>query len=382
MANVLVVTTSYPTRESPAAGSFVREHARSVGDRHRVAILHLERTPGLRGLRIERDHGELPLVRVRFPERPTALSYAALLAAGTLGFRAVRRAGFDPDLLHAHFLTAAVPATLLGRIRRLPVVVSEHWSVFLPDDPMELSPLLRRAARLAFESAAVVLPVSEALDRGIADHGIQARTRVVPNAVDTALFTPPPPRALGAPMRLLTVALFYEAKGVDLLLKAVARLRTQREDFVLDVVGDGALRGEYEALAQRLGIEGVVKFHGLRTKPEIAEHMREADLYVLPSRFDNNPVALLEALASGLPAVATAVGGVPELVTDPSLLAAPDPAELARTIGGALDRLDTFDRTEIGRRAAERYGTEAVGRALIDVYDEVLARRTTITSYP
>jgi glycosyltransferase involved in cell wall biosynthesis len=378
MANVLVVTTSYPTRESPAAGSFVREHARSVGDRYRIAILHLERTPGLRGLRIEREDGELPLVRVRFPERPTALSYAALVAAGAVGFRAVRQSGFDPELLHAHFLTAAVPAALLGRVRRLPVVVSEHWSVFLPDDPMELSPLLRRAAHLAFESAAVVLPVSEALSRGIAAHGIRARTRVVPNAVDTELFAPPARRGPGAPVRLLTVALFYEAKGIDLLLEAVARLRVQREDFVLDVVGDGALRGEYEALAQRLGIDDVVTFHGLRTKPEIAEHMRDADLYVLPSRFDNNPVALLEALASGLPAVATAVGGVPELVTDPSLLTAPDPAELARAIGGALDRLGTFDRAEIGRRAAERYGADAIGEALADVYDEVLARRTTI----
>lgn len=372
MANVLVVTTSYPSPRSPAAGSFVREHARSVADEYQLMILHLDRAPSLRRLRVERADEDPPVIRVRFPERPTTLSYAALLAAGALGFRTVLRSGFEPDLLHAHFLTAAVPTALLGRVHHLPVVVSEHWSVFLPDDPAELSAPLRMAARLTFGNAAAVLPVSEALKRGIADLGIDAQMRVVPNAVDTDLFAPPPPRAPSVPARLLTVALFYEAKGIDLLLEAVAQLRSERDDFVIDLVGDGALRDAYQELARDLGLDGVVTFHGLRTKAEIAELMRAADLYVLPSRFDNNPVALLEALVSGLPAVATDVGGVPELISDPSLLAEPEPSSLARGIGHALDRLETFDRAAIGRDAAERFGKDAVGRALSAVYADAL----------
>ena len=377
MTDVLVVTTSYPTAEAPVAGLFVRGHAMAVASHHRLFVLHLERTPGARGLRVEEgDDPDLRLLRVRFPFSPRAVSYAGLLAAAAAGFRAVRKRGFEPELLHAHFLTAALPAVLYARLRGLPVVISEHWSVFLPDDPTTLPAPLRLAAKFAFERADLVLPVSSALERGIAAHGISARTRVVPNAVDLSLFGPPSPspRPPGRPLRLLTVSLFYEAKGVDLLLEAVALLRRERDDFHLDIVGDGDLRMSYEALAARLGVAEIVTFHGLRSRPEIAELMRAADLYVLPSRFDNNPVALIEALASGLPAVGTRVGGVPELIEDAGRLARPEPASIAERIADALDHIAEFNRADIAARAASQFGSETVGAQLSAIYEEV--RRT------
>ena len=371
MTDVLVVTTSYPTAEAPVAGVFVRGHALAAAAHCSVFVLHLERTPGLRGIRVEQgDDPDLPLLRVRFPFSPRSISYVGLLVAAAVGFRAVRRRGFEPDVLHAQFLTAALPAVLYGRRRRLPVVVTENWSVFLPDDPMTLQPLLQRAARYAFEHADLVLPVSRALEAGIAAHGIQARTRIIPNVVDTELFGPPAPRPPHDPPRLLNVSLFYPAKGVDLLVEAAALVQASGRRFQLDLVGDGEPRAELEAAAARLGVAGSLTFHGVRSRPEIAALMREADLYVLPSRFDSNPVALLEALVSGLPAVGTRVGGVPELI-EADLLAEPTPASIAERIGAALDRLASFDRQAIATAAVARFGSESVGRQLAEVYETV-----------
>ena len=374
MTRVLFVTTSYPTAAAPVPGVFVRGHALAAQAAGcDVHILHLERTPGARRITVEHDPAETAgpaVTRVRFPFSPRAITYPALLVAARVGFRAVQRSGFRPEVVHAHFLTAGYPAVHWAGRRGIPVVISEHWSVFLPDDPMQLSPLLLRAARHAFERAALVLPVSAALEAGIAAHGIRARTRVVPNVVDTADFSPPPPRPPHDPPRLLNVSLFYEAKGVDLLLEAAALLHARGRRFQLDLVGDGEPRAAYEATVARLGLAGAVTFHGLRTRAEIAEHMRDADLYVLPSRFDNNPVALVEALVSGLPAVGTRVGGVPELI-EPALLAAPEPAAIAAAIEAALDRLTTFDRSAIAAAAAARFGVAAVGQSLAAIYDEV-----------
>jgi glycosyltransferase involved in cell wall biosynthesis len=102
--------------------------------------------------------------------------------------------------------------------------------------------------------------------------------------------------------------------------------------------------------------------------------MRAADLFVLPSRFENLPVVLLEALACGLPVVATAVGGVPEIVDEGAgrLVAPDDPAALADAIADVAGRLDTFDRAALARRARERYSLEAVGAVWDAIYAEVM----------
>jgi glycosyltransferase involved in cell wall biosynthesis len=268
---------------------------------------------------------------------------------------------------------------LIGRRVDKPVVITEHWSVFLPSDPMELTPTLRRAARYAFEHADLVLLPSEALRRGIQAEGIRARFRVVPNVVDTGLFHPVRSERLDVP-RLLAVGLLYEAKGYELLLEAVSRLAEQGREFHLDVIGDGPCRSEYEALSALLGVADRVTFHGLIAKEEVAAFMRSADLFVLTSRYETGSCVLIEAMASGVPVVATAVGGIPEIVDAASGRLAPpnDPAGIAAEIAIALDSLDGFDRSAISRSAKERFGRDHVGRMLAGAYSDAIQRRKAV----
>src|SRR5262249_28395375 len=154
---------------------------------------------------------------------------------------------------------------------------------------------------------------------------------VVPNVVDTDLFAGDGTERNG---RLLAVGLLYEAKGYEFLLRAVAELARSGRDVRLDIVGDGPGRDAYERLTTALGLTERVVFHGLLRKPDVARMMREAELFVLTSRYDNNPCVVIEAMASGLPVVATAVGGIPELVSERSgRLARPqDPESIAAEI--------------------------------------------------
>jgi glycosyltransferase involved in cell wall biosynthesis len=351
---VLFLTTSYPAPGDPVRGIFVREYARAVAPWCDVAVVHLDRTHDVRRIELERRDEDPPVVRVRYPYRPTALSVAKHFEAARRGLRA---APLRPDVIHAHFFLAAAPAVVLGRA---PVVATEHWSVFMPEDPATLSRSLRSIARLALGRTAAVTAPSEALARAL-----PVPAAVVPNVVDTVLFHPGGERE---PRRLVAAGLFYDAKGFDVLIEAVARVRAAR----LDLVGDGASRPALEALAERTGAD--VAFHGVVTKPDLAELMRRADLCVSASRYENNPVVLLEALASGLPVVATAVGGVPELVGADGLLVPPaDPAALAGAIEEALGR--DFDRADIAARARARYGAERIGRELVELYERVTRRR-------
>ncbi len=376
---VLFLTASYPTPDEHAVGIFVKEHARAAAANCDVAILHLDRRKTHR-IHIEKvENEDFPTFRVRYPESPSLLSYAANIVGATAGYRRLRRHGFDPDLIHAHFFLAGAPAVLLGKLTRTPVVVTEQWSVFLSDDPATLSPIVRHAAKFAFEHAQFVLPVSEALRDGIVAEGIDARFTIVPNVVDVSRFHPPAHAVApnGGPARLLSVGALYEAKGWEYLLEAVARLARERSDFHLRIVGDGPLREKFERMRQELAIENYVTFTGWRTKDEVADLMRDADVFVLSSRYDSNPCALIEALASGLPVVATNVGGIPEMVAPSvgTLVPPRDPDGLAGAISTTIDERARYDRVAIATQARERYGADEVGRKLMSIYEQALARR-------
>jgi colanic acid/amylovoran biosynthesis glycosyltransferase len=167
------------------------------------------------------------------------------------------------------------------------------------------------------------------------------------------------------PVRALCVASLEEKKGHRVLLHALAGggdgdALTRTE---LDLVGPGALRGELEALATDLGLSDRVRFHGALPEPEVAALLDRADLFVLASIVERSgfmegiPVALMEALAAGIPVVATRLSGVPELVRDGDTGLLAEPGD-AKSLRDALER--AIAEPEAARRRA------AAGRELVE----------------
>ena len=377
---LLVVPKWYPWPEHPVFGIFCREHARALATRHEVVVLASLAThsPGflLFDLTDEMEDG-LRTMRVRYRRpwfRPAAMGCQLLGMLAALW--RLRREGFRPDVVHAHVFSAALPALALGRLSRSTVAVTEHYTGFQRG-------LVRGAdrlvARIAFSKADVVAPVSEDLAAHLRRIAPGANLRVMPNTVDTRAFSSAEHPRHDGPARLLCVGALAEKKGHADLLAAVAGL-IPRRDVVLDLVGDGELRGELERSAVELGVSERVRFHGEVPKERVAELMRAADLFVLPSLHETFGCVLIEAMASGLPAVATRVGGVPE-VLDPragSLVAPRDPVALAQAIEEQIDR--SFDPRELARITEERYGYEAFAKAWTELYEELASRRGSTSS--
>lgn len=368
----------YPWPERPVFGAFCREHARALARRHDVAVLASLATPsppfrifdladgwedGLRTLR----------VRYRRPRlRPLALVCQAIGMLAAL--RRLRSEGWRPAVVHAHVYSAGLPALLLGAISRAPVVVTEHFTGFQRGVVTGYERLL---ARVAFERADLVAPVSEELAGHLREIAPGARMRVLPNVVDTDVFAVPEENAPGDGARLLTVGALAEKKGHAYLLDALALMDGDRR---LDVVGGGELRERLEARARELGLAERVRFWGELPKDEVAALMRAADLFVLPSTHETFGCVLIEAMASGLPAVATRVGGVPEVLTPAAgeLVPARDPQALADGIELALGR--SFDGLALHRFAVERYGYDAFADRWSEVYEELLPSSSGSTS--
>lgn len=373
---VLFITAWYPTKEQPVGGVFVREHAKAVRLYDDVIVLHCGgQSPDVKGLwRVEEDTDEsltegIPTYRVWHRRSPIPKTSFFIYLWSALGaFRQIMAEGFHPDIIHAHVYTAGLPAVLIGKLYHLPVVITEGYSAF-PRRLLSTVEVLK--ARFAFQWSELVLPVSSALQTAIQDYGIRAQFRVVPRAVDPAVFFP---RANSnrdeKPRRLLFVGLLVPVKGVPYLLQALAILHRRRDDWHLDIVGDGPERANYEQLVAQLGLADSVTFHGLKSKREVAEFMRQADLFVLASVWDSLPSVLLEAMASGLPIVATAVGGIPEIVDEDSgiLAKAIDPNDLCQRMEAALRNLEQFDREALAKKALSKYSLQHVGCVLHELY--------------
>jgi len=316
----------------------------------------------------ERD-GDVRVFRLAYRVRTGLFGYipAALRVAMRL-----RREGTPVDVLHGHIHRMGWAAVVVGAGLRRPVVIAENSSSW-PLHLMSRGEVNR--AQIAFRRAALVCPVNARLQRAIESYDVHGRFRIVPNTVDAATFHPRGRRDAGTPTRLVNVALHVEVKGLDVLLRAFARVAARRPDLTLELIGEGPLTPELRALARVLGVDDRVRFAGLATPAEIAEKLRASDVFVLSSLSENMPLAVLEALCCGLPVAATDVGGVPEAVgSDGALAAAGDPDALAAAIETVLDEHQGFDPRDIAQRAADRYSFEAVGRVWDEIYRTLTSR--------
>jgi glycosyltransferase involved in cell wall biosynthesis len=383
---VLFITAWYPHRGQPVAGVFIREHAKAVRLYDDVVVVHCcgpaPKFNKGRLWRLEEETDEtftegIKTYRLWLMPFPIRLVADLVMIWGVFrAFRHIAAGGFRPDIIHAHIYHAGFPAVFVGKVHHTPVIVTEQFTAF----PRRL---LRREsirrARIAFQWAHMVTPVSESLKRAIESYGIKARFRVVPNVVDTRVFSPSlAPRPNCLPKRLLVVALLSSShvKGVPYLLRALAQLQEQRNDWHLDVVGDGPARGEYLRLTDELGLGNKVSFHGLKPKREVAEFMRQADVFVVPSLFETFSAAAAEALASGTPVLTTRCGGPEEFVCDGVGVVVPpaDERALCEGLDYILGHLNRFKSAEISRHAHERFSPERVGETLDAIYRVCLAK--------
>jgi glycosyltransferase involved in cell wall biosynthesis len=226
--------------------------------------------------------------------------------------------------------------------------------------------LLRMEALLSYLGT-VVVP-SQALADYVAAHGFpRKRLHAIPNGISVRRRKSAPAHD---PVVIGTAALLERRKGIDVLLEASARLSTPHR---LVVYGDGPLRAELESVARDL--VAPTEFPGFVS--DVEEKIAELDVFVLPSRGENLPIAILEAMAAALPVVATRVGGVPEVVVDgeTGLLVEPeDAAELAE----ALDRVasDEAFRQRLGQagatRIVEHFDARSTARQMVELYRKLV----------
>lgn len=316
------------------------------------------------------DHGPALLrALVRSPRRP--LAQMARRAIDRFGWtaRAARAAALAgpiwatrPDVVHAGFSGIGVAlADVWDLLDDVAVVVSCRGTDELVRPSID--PARRNGLARLFARATIVHAVADAVADAVIELGADpARVRVVKPAVDLDRWAGTPAPLEGPPWRLATVTRFVPAKGVDDLLAALAVVRGTGLDVALRVVGEGPHLDALRLRAQRTGIDGAVTLVGPCSPDAVAAELGAAHLYVSPSLSEGISNGVLEAMASGVAVVSTAVGGMGEAITDgvEGWLVEPGrPDLLAAAIRHALVDLD---RLRAVAAAGRRRVTEDFGR--------------------
>lgn len=377
--NILHLLSWFPTPEDPTLGNFCIRMIESLPQDCRSLILSVcdgeEKKPVMHTMDGE---GFIHLqYRVKLPRNHLfrKIRYLQLYQQGLMH---IRKHYFEPDLIHLH---VAYP---LGQIARLwkrlyayPYVLTEHWSVYQPQNRALFKGKLKRSIVRTGRHASMILPVSLNLQHCMEAYGIRNRYQVIYNVVDTTLFKPGKPSAAAGKKHILHVStLIDEVKNFSGILRAVERLRRQRDDFELHVIHDYPAT-EFEEYVRAHGLTDCVIFHGKKNSAEIADAMASARFLLLFSHFENLPCVIVEAFACGLPVLATDVGGVGEIVSAERGILLQDGEEdaLLEGMNHLLDHADTFDRQHIRDYALQTFPHENIGRQIFQAYQNVLGRR-------
>ncbi len=375
MIRLLTFTNLYPSDERPRHGIFVEERLRRLVDTGRIRASVVVPVAGAQQMRTTERYG-LPVTYVGFPAIRGITSWVNPLLLARWA-----RAGVDEhvrrfgafDVFDAHyFYPDGVAGVSLARQFRKPAVVTARGSdINAAAREFVAGAWIRWAAR----HCAAMIAVSEALRDAMIARGLPASTiAVLRNGVDLERFRPlerdDARASLGMSGRLIVaVGNLVPEKGFDLAIHALARLPGVR----LVIIGAGPQRAALERLAAAQGVTDRLLWVAPVSQDQLVRYYSAADLCLLASSREGMPNVLLESLACGTPVVATAVGGVPEIVTTDavgSVVSQRTPEALA----AACDQLlrSPRDRAAV-RRHAERFGWEDPVRRQVQLLESVVA---------
>jgi len=294
-----------------------------------------------------------------------------------------------PHVVHTH---SCLSARLAARLRRVPVVYTKHNQVRIPNEkgvtPPPPGPVRRVLNGLVASALSDrVIAVSEGAARELAESGVKKSMVVaIPNGIDLAPYKvawkkrQAESRGASAKRGFLvgTVARLHRQKALDVMLEAAKLVLASEPSTRFVIAGTGPMEDQLKAKIRELKLEPYVKMPGFVS--DVPAFLAGLDIYVLSSDYEGIALALVEATASGLPVVATAVGGVPEVIVDGfnGLLVPPrQPKALAQAIVRLLVDPDLARRMgDAGRkRAEELFDAKVMAEKTVKVYEEVVALR-------
>lgn len=386
---ICFATTNFPRYLGDSEGTFVFEAARAVARQGHQVYVVAQHWPGfpvyeqLDGIKVVRFPYWYPpakeVLRYAGGGLPIAWKKSWLARVQITPFiivhtLAIAWYGRRCDIIHAHWSLSAGAAWLGQAIHRRPILATLQGSDIFQ---VPRSWLGRWLTKVILRHCNYISVLSQALAASTIALGIpKSVITVIPNGVDVSQFFPSVRSRW--PM-ILYVGTLITRKGVNYLLQAMSKVVQVQPSFQLVIVGEGPERSNLEKMARDLNLSKHVFFSGAQSPDEVRQWMQQAKIFILPSVEEGLGVVLLESMACGTPIIATAVGGIPDVVTpDVGILVPPaDSDSLAKAILHLLQDDERWRKMSENARkqAEEKYDWQRIAGRFIEIYEKLLNQK-------
>lgn len=375
---VFLIARGYPTKQDPTWGCFEKDQAEALSRLgHQVTILSVDTRFRFywRKLGVQCDvHNNiatyniflLPYALLFFlPKRIKDLFYAWQLEL--LYKRAVQQYG-KPDAIYSHYLSNTIKAIPLKKKYHIPIVAMEHWSQMaypkIPNNTIS-------TAKYVYSSIDQLITVSSALKNNIFQQ-IGCDSIVIPNMVGKEFHYLPSNLKKKESIQLITTGRLIPEKHFDMLIQAIANISTPK--LQLYIIGNGSEKQKLQKLVEKLQVKNQIQLLGHKSKQEIVTLLQQSDIFVLPSQSETFGVAYIEALACGLPIIATDCGGPRDIVTQKNGLLIPvnDQQALEQAIVQMSHNFNLYDKQSIAQDCQKRFAADNIAKHIAQILEQTI----------
>lgn len=359
-------------------GLFVKRHAIAASLKHQISVIYVQAIYDLNHkVEIDIRKGSINEYYYYYRAPTSKIGWVNSIKNIYHLFRGhwiLHRKIPKPDLIHVHILTRlGIIAYIINKWKHIPYVIHEHWSRYLPGNRGFEGGIRRWLTRLVVSNAESLTTVTDNLYKAMNNYGISNEHHdVLPNVVDTKVFFPANKNGLHEQIQLVHVSCFDdEPKNVSGLLHCIKALSLIRSDFTVELIGTGKDIDKMMVMATTLGLyPGIVNFTGLLEGVELGNHIRQSDIMMLFSNYENMPVVINEALACGIPVISTDVGGIREVINERNgkLIPKGDQAAFVSAISEMMDNRQNYDPKVISQEAKSKFSIEAIAMQLDNLY--------------
>lgn len=377
---LLIFSRGYPSKKYPMNGIFEFDQAMAL---HKAGVNLVYLTIDLRSIRRWRKWGfesfkkngvkvlclNVPLGRIPKP----AFKLMRFIAV-KLAYKKLVRMHGKPDIIHSHFLEISNSIVKLAKKENVKLVLTEHLACLtLPDAMKKYKVLVDKT----YSKADKILTVSPALQKILKD-SFGYNSLYVPNVINTEAFKFIE-REKKNSFEFITVGSLIQRKQIDLVVKVFAKHISNFNGARLTIIGEGEDRKIIEKIITEYKVKEKVKLCGLQSREFIAKAMQKAHCFVLPSRAETFGVVYVEAMATGLPVIATKCNGPEHFINETNglLIEVDDENALKKAMIYMYNNAHNYNAKAIAANIQKEFSEEALVKRLKNTYNEVIMKNNT-----